>query len=199
MVTSFSFTSDAAGFADNSIWTGQIGCGVLGLDEKNQTILGYQRWWPKEFIRHKTDNKGNRFRNKTTTLEMIATILPFLLILEKLMNKHIRIYTDNMACVYGMKDGYVKNDEYASILIRAAHLISAYLGSVVHTYHTPRRSTWEAQTADNLTRFSTTSFLENQILKRFKPSTPPRGPITMAAKPMRQLDSSNAPVTTRNE
>jgi hypothetical protein len=102
-LTCYSFTSDAAGFADNSIWTGQIGCGVLGLDEENQTILGYQTWWPEDFIKNKTDNKGNRFGNKTTTLEMFAIILPFLLIPEKLMNKHIKIYTDNMACVYGIK------------------------------------------------------------------------------------------------
>jgi hypothetical protein len=129
--------------------------------------LEYQTWWPEDFIKNKTDNKGNRCGNKTTTLEMFAIILPFLLIPEKLMNKHIRIYTDNIACVYGIKDGYVKNDEYASIFIRAIYLISAYLGSVLHTYHVPQRSTWEAQTADNFTRLSTTSFLENQILKRF--------------------------------
>jgi hypothetical protein len=67
-----------------------------------------------------------------------------------------------------MKDGYIKKDEYASIFIRAITLISGYLGSVVHTMHTPRRSTWEAELADNLSRQSTTSFLENQILGRFK-------------------------------
>ncbi len=61
----------------------------------------------------------------------------------------------------------MKNDEYASIFIRAVYLVSAYLGSVLHTYHVPRRSTWEAETADNFTRLSTTSFLENQILNRY--------------------------------
>jgi hypothetical protein len=98
---------------------------------------------------------------------MFAIMLPFLLIPEKLLNKHIRIYTDNMACIYGIKDGYVKNDEYATIFIRAVYLTSAYLGSVLHTYHVLRKSTWEAQTADNFTRLSTTSFLENQILRRY--------------------------------
>jgi hypothetical protein len=61
----------------------------------------------------------------------------------------------------------VKNDEYASIMIRAAHLIGAYLGSVLHISHSPRRSSWETETADNLTRSQTTSFLEKQILSRF--------------------------------
>jgi hypothetical protein len=67
-----------------------------------------------------------------------------------------------------MKDGYVKNDEYASIFIRTTHLIGAYLGSVLHVIHAPRRSSWETITADNLTQESTTSFLENQICNRYR-------------------------------
>jgi hypothetical protein len=167
-VATLSFTSDAAGCPDNSVWTSEIGCGVVGLDANDNTILGYQLWWPKDFITVKRDNKGVRFGNKTSTLEIIGILLPFILIPEKLKNKHIRVFTDNAACVYGMKDGYIKKDEYASIFIRAITLISGYLGTVVHTMHTPRRSTWEAELADNLSRHTTTSFLENQILGRFK-------------------------------
>jgi hypothetical protein len=59
-----------------------------------------------------------------------------------------------------MKDGYIKNDEHGSILIRTAYLISSYLGSVIHVVHCPRRSSWEASTADNFTRAKMTSFLE---------------------------------------
>jgi hypothetical protein len=163
-IATLKFVSDAAGLADNSKWSG---CGVIGVDVENNTILGYQMWWPKEFISSERENKGKHFGNKTTTLEMIALILPLILIPESLRNMHIRLVTDNMACVYGMNDGYTKNDEYASILIRAAHLIGAYLGSVIHVIHTPRRSTWETTTADNFTRKSTTSFLEHQILGRY--------------------------------
>jgi hypothetical protein len=98
---------------------------------------------------------------------MIAILLPFILIPSNLRNCHIRILTDNMACVFGMKDGYTKNDEYTSILIRTVYLLSAYLGSVVHLEHCHRCSSWEASTADNLTREKTTGFLEKQILARF--------------------------------
>ncbi len=141
-LATLSFTSDAAVCPDNSAWTSEIGCGVVGLDANNNTILSYQVWWPKDFITVKRDNRGIRFGNKTSTLEIIGILLPFVLIPEKLRNKHIRVFTDNAACVYGMKDGYIKKDEYASIFIRAITLISGYLGSVVHTMHTPRRSTW---------------------------------------------------------
>jgi hypothetical protein len=161
------FWSDAAGFPDNGIWTSDIGCGIYGSDIDGNTILGFQLLWPKPFITMATDNKRKRFGNKTTTLEMIAILIPFLTIPKKLKNCHIRILTDNMACVFGCKDGYVKNDEYASIFIRALYIISAFLGSVVHVDHCPRRSSWEAVTADNFTRQKTTSFLEKQILSRF--------------------------------
>jgi hypothetical protein len=107
-IATYTFVSDVVGFADKSIWMAQIGCGVLGLDADNNTISGYQTWWPREFITSATDNKGKHFGNKTSTLEMIALILPFLLIPKKLQNKHIRLFTDNIACVYGMKDRYVK-------------------------------------------------------------------------------------------
>jgi hypothetical protein len=130
-------------------------------------------WWPKEFITEETDNKGKRFGSKTTTLEMIALLLPLLLVPEKLKNMHIRLFTENAGCVFGMKDGYVKNDDYASIFIRSAYLISAYLGSVLHVIHAPRRSSWETTTADNLSRESSSSFLENQICSRFKHLKPP--------------------------
>jgi hypothetical protein len=113
-LATFKFFSDAAGLADNSHWTNNIGCGVIGLDTDNNTILGYQMWWPKEFITTKRDNRGKRFGNKTTTLEMIRILLPLLLIPDKLQSMHIQFFTDKMACVFGMQDGYVKNNKYES-------------------------------------------------------------------------------------
>ncbi len=108
---------------------------------------------------------------------MIAILLPFILIPSKLRNCHIRILTDNMAWVFGMKDGYTKNDESASIFIRTMYLLGAYLGSVIHVEHCHRRSSWEASTADNLTRERSTGFLEKQILCRFNHLTIPE-PLT---------------------
>jgi hypothetical protein len=166
-LATWNFWTDAAGLPNNASWTSDIGFGVIGTNTEDNTILGYQYWWDKWFITQATDNKQKRFGNKTATLEMFAILLPFLLIPEKIKKSHIRIFTDNMSCVFGMKDGYTKNDEYASILIRAAHLISGFLGSIVHVIHCPRRSSWESKMADNFTRRMTSSFLENQILNRF--------------------------------
>ncbi len=74
-LASLSFTTDAAGCPDNTSWTDDIGCGVIGLDVDENTILGYQLWWLKDFITTKTDNKGIRFGNKSTTLESISILL----------------------------------------------------------------------------------------------------------------------------
>jgi hypothetical protein len=117
-LASVNFWSDAAGYPDNAVWTSDIGCGVVGTTADGDTILGYQLWWDKHFISKAKDRKGKRFGNKTSTLEMIALLLPLLTIPDQLKKCHICIFTDNMSCVFGMKDGYVKNDETASIFVK---------------------------------------------------------------------------------
>jgi hypothetical protein len=91
---------------------GDLGCGVIGSNVDGDTILGFQSWWDKFFITKAVDSNGKRFRNKRGTLEMLALLLPLLLIPDRLTNCHICIFTDNISCVFGMKDSYVKNDEY---------------------------------------------------------------------------------------
>jgi hypothetical protein len=119
---------------------------------------------------------------------MFALLLPLLLIPGKIKKSHICIFTDNMSCVFGMKDGYMKNDEYASILIRAAHLISGYLGSIIHMIHCPRRTSWESKMADNFTCRKTTSFLKLQILNRFKNLKIPEAITLWMANPTNDWD-----------
>jgi hypothetical protein len=54
-----------------------------------------------------------------------------------LFNQQIVLKTDNMACVFGHQNRLLKGDETASILVRAVHLICAYLGSFAcRTYPT---------------------------------------------------------------
>jgi hypothetical protein len=60
----------------------------------------------------------------------------------------------------------MKNDACASILIKTVQLICAFLGSVAHIVHVPRCSDWASEMADNLSRESTTGFLESQMLNR---------------------------------
>ncbi len=43
-LATISFTTDAAGFSKKSKWSGNIGCGVIGTDMNEDTILGFQMW-----------------------------------------------------------------------------------------------------------------------------------------------------------
>jgi hypothetical protein len=161
------FVSDAAGLPDNTIFKEPIGFGVAGFDYTGSMVHADQYFWPKDFIVHAKDSDGIQFGNKSTTLECIGLLAPMLTVPELLSGRHVVLRVDNIACVYGYENGQLKNDESASIMIRAARLISAYLGSVIHVEHVARRSCWEAELVDNLSRSSTSRFLEQRALSRF--------------------------------
>ncbi len=161
------FVSDAAVLPDNASFTEPIGFGIAGFEYNGSMIHAGQYFWPKDFIVHARDGDGIRFGNKSTTLECIGLLAPWLTVPELVSGRHVILRVDNIACVYGYDNGQLKNDESASIMIRAARLISAYLGSVVHVEHVARGSCWEAELVDNLSRSSTSRFLEQRTLSRF--------------------------------
>ncbi len=53
----------------------------------------------------------------------------------------LSLLTDNEHIVFGWDSRKVTNDESASILVKALHLIASYLGSWVTVQHLPRMST----------------------------------------------------------
>jgi hypothetical protein len=162
------FTSDAAGLPDNKPLSSRIGCATVGFDHEGSMILAVQQFWPKTFILERNDSTGTRFGNKTTTLECIGMLLPFLSRPDLVANRHVVLKVDNVACVYGFENGQVRGDETASIFIRSAKIIAAYLGTVIHVQHVKRRSCWGAELADNLSRQDTSGFIEKRALGRFE-------------------------------
>ncbi len=162
------FTSDAAGLPDNKPLSSSIGCAAVGFDHEGSMILAAQQFWPETFIIEQSDSTGTRFGNKTTTLECIGMLLPFLSRPDLVANRHVVLKVDNVACVYGFENGQVRDDEMASIFIRSAKVIAAYLGTVIHVQHVKRRSCWGAELADNLSRQDTSGFIEKRALSRFE-------------------------------
>ena len=78
--------------------------------------------------------------DKSTTLEMICLLLPWLSIPKKLKNQHVVFAVDNnIACVHGWENRSLKGEIMASIIIRSILLISSFLGSSVHVFHVPRK------------------------------------------------------------
>jgi len=182
-------SSDAAGGSDTR--KGLFGCGNVGFAENGTIIFASQLFWPKNGLILKKDRKGASFANKTTTLEMIGVILPFLLIPEKLTNQHIVVKVDNIACIFGWYNRSVAGDTCASILIRALHLISAYLGSVLHFEHLPRVLAWDAQLVDRLSRESTTTLQDRKLLRALPNRPVPNTLKTWLENPVENYDVSS--------
>jgi hypothetical protein len=145
----------------------------VGFNADGSMIHAAQFFWPLPFISEAVDKNGIRFGNKTTMLECIGMLFPLITIPELLAGRHVVLRVDNIACVYSFENGQSKRDETASIMIRAAKLIAAYLGSTLHVEHAARRSSWEAELADNLTRKRTTGFIEDRAISRFTCKTMP--------------------------
>jgi hypothetical protein len=88
------FVSDAAGLsAEADVSTGP-GCGNVGFLEDGTIIFANQFIWPADFIQNKMDEKGVRFGDKTTCLEMIGLMMPLLIAPELFMNQHVMMKVD---------------------------------------------------------------------------------------------------------
>ena len=158
-----SFSSDAAGCSKPTKSGDLIGCGSVGFDRMGQIIFAFQLFWPPSVISYFKDPLGHRLGNKTTTLEFLGILLPFLLIPEQLLNQVIEVKVDNMACYFGWLNRHVKGDVTASILIRSLHLMSSFLGCQVHITHLPRKSSWDAIVVDRLSRSSSTNSQDKRL------------------------------------
>ena len=94
------FTSDATGFPDlSSKWVCQ-GVASIVLDEEGVLIMAARLEWHADMLAHKVDKDGRRIGNKTTFLEFVGLLIPFLLIPECLRNQHVVLETDNVGCFF---------------------------------------------------------------------------------------------------
>jgi len=82
--------------------------------------------------------RGKFYGNKSTTLEAVGLLLPFLVIPETLAGRDIVFKTDNIAVVYGWESKSVKFDRTVSILIKAVVLLASFLGCGVFMEHLSR-------------------------------------------------------------
>jgi hypothetical protein len=133
--------------------------------DKAGKVIGWSRaFWPKTFLEEAKDEKGAYYGSKTTTLEAIGLLLPFLTKPESLKGKHVVFRIDNIAVVYGWENKQIKNDMAETIVLRAVHLLAAYLGVHVHIQHIPRCSSTLSTLADHLSRKSTTTTADMDML-----------------------------------
>jgi hypothetical protein len=165
--------SDAAGCKFTMVQRERI-CNNLEDDRGVASIMldkhgNVQAWtrllWPKHFLEEARDGKGAYYGSKTTTLEAIGLLIPFLTIPRVLEGKHVTFRVDNVSVVFGWDSKIVKNDMSATIIIRAIHLMAAYLGVWVHVQHEPRCTSSYSTLADHLSRKSSTKENDLHLLK----------------------------------
>jgi len=161
--------SDAAGVpAENKNLRKGEGVAVISFNRKGEIDFA-QRWeWPRVFIEELSDATGTRFGDKTMTLEFLGVLLPVLVSPSCFKNQHVIFFLDNIACVYGWENNGCKEDGTASILIRALKLIQFFLGSCFHLRFIPRKSSWESDMTDRMTRTSSLSRNDMKLLNSFK-------------------------------
>lgn len=110
--------------------------------------------WPAEFISTKKDEQGNFFGSKSTTLEAIGLLLPFLAFPKAVMARHVTFMVDNIGVLYGWNKGFVKKDKTATAVLKALFYVSAFLGCTVHVRHVNRNSCEMSTLADEMSRSS---------------------------------------------
>ncbi len=166
------FTSDAAGWANEGVRHGKPGVATVGVDEEGLIMMAIRHTWNESMIKHMKDVDDKRFGNKTAFLEMIGILIPFLVIPDKLRKQHVLFRVDNMACVFGWEDRYLKEDAYCSIVIRTIHVMAAFLECYVHVKHVPRKSDWESILEDRLTREESMTRQDKRLLESFRLTLP---------------------------
>jgi len=162
------FHSDAAGWADQCKGQHRPGVASVGISADGEIFFAFRLFWNNQMIKHLVDADNKRFGNKSSMLEFVGIMIPFLMIPESLKKQHIVLFTDNSGCESAWKNRNCKEDEYLSILVRCLHLISIRLSCVIHVRHKPRCSSWESVTVDNMSRDNTTSNSELRLLESFR-------------------------------
>jgi hypothetical protein len=137
------------------------------MDYNGVLISAYQLFWEEDFVTSQ-DSKNANMGAKTTCLEIIGLLLHIVFFPCLFTNRHVVFKTDNIACYYGWDNKCIKNDSMASIILRCICILSAKLCCTIHVEHLPRISTWEATVADRLSRRSTSTRWDRNLVNSFK-------------------------------
>jgi hypothetical protein len=179
--SALSFASDASGAQFNKHqgrfvtipYEGERGAASINTIEDDSIWFYASVSFPKSFLLEKRDSSDHAFGCKSSTLEAVGLLLPFLCCPALLIGREVTLLTDNEALVYGWDKRRVPHDNSASILLRAIHIISAFLGTSVEIRHLPRISTPSAELVDALTRSTTTLEIHKEAVKHIPPAVIP--------------------------
>ena len=176
------FASDASGAQFNKHngrfvtvpYEGERGAVSINAIEEDDLWFHAAVTFPRKFLLEKRDSKDHAYGCKSSTLEAIGIVLPFLCCPELLVGREITLLTDNEALVHGWEKRRVPHDASASIFLRTLHIIAAFLGASVEIRHLPRISTPSAELVDALSRSTTTLECHRQAISHAPPAVIPQ-------------------------
>ena len=108
--------------------------------------------WPANLITGMKDEKGCYFGCKSTMLESVGILIPLIVFPDMVKGRQLVFKVDNIAVMWGWRNGYVKNDESATEVLKAARYLAGYLGADIYIEHVDRMSEELACMADELSR-----------------------------------------------
>jgi len=89
-------------------------------------------------------------------------------------NSTVITKVDCLGVVFGMWNKHSAGDKCASVIIRAVHLVAAYLECNIVVDHLPRKSDWDSEIADRLTRSGSMNRNDHRLLSSCPPLRMPR-------------------------
>ena len=107
-----------------------VGRGVacIGGEDLSNIWCWCRLEWPKS-LTQQMDEKRKHFGCKSTTLEAIGILLPFLAFPEKIIGKNVVFEIDNMVVLFRWYNG---NDKTASAVLNSVHYLSSVTGTKVN-------------------------------------------------------------------
>jgi hypothetical protein len=103
----------------------------------------------------------------TATLEAVGVLLAIVQFPEFFKNCHVVVKIDNLGVVWGLLNMKAKEDNCASIIIRAILLVCAYLECRLHAEHQPLMSDWGSEVSDRLSRRTSTTKNDRQLVQNW--------------------------------
>ena len=73
------------------------------------------------------DSWGCLWGSKSSALECIGLLIPFVTRPDLIRNKYVILYVDNISLLYAWEKKYCKNDEETLILVRCLQVLEAFL------------------------------------------------------------------------
>ena len=118
----------------------------------NTIIAACQAFFDEDFVTNQIDDKGTRYGDKTTLLELLSILLGIIHNKDLIYKHQILILSDNLPALWALQKGRSSSCLLTStVTLAIATLLQSY-ESYFYLKHEPRLKTYPALVADALTR-----------------------------------------------